>query len=81
MGNDALNNTLLAVSGHFVSQSCQGEKCFCGDKATHKLGEEIMHDDPIPYRHNLTAYVCCRHFQMVLGQAACATAKGEERKE
>lgn len=28
-----------------------------------------MHDDPLPRRHNLTAYVCCRHFTEVLGPA------------
>jgi len=53
---------------HFISESCEGELCrICHEPATHKLGEEIMHDDPNPNRHNLTAYVCCKHWKMVLG--------------
>lgn len=47
---------------HFVSKSCEGERCICGKPATHKVGEEIPHDDPFQARHNLTQYVCCRHF-------------------
>lgn len=60
---------------HFVSGSCRGEKCgMCyrhgGDSpATHKVGEEIMHDDPNPIRHNFTQYVCCDHFEQILGLA------------
>lgn len=57
--------------GHFVSESCRGELCAgCWHEkrpATHKLGEEILHDDPNPVRHNLTAYVCCTHFRLVVG--------------
>jgi hypothetical protein len=34
----------------------------CEQDATHKVGEELALDDPNPYRHNLTAYVCCRCF-------------------
>ncbi len=53
---------------HFVSASCDGERCrVCGKPATHKLGEEILHDDPNPARHNLTAYVCCQHFREIVG--------------
>lgn len=56
---------------HFVSASCGGERCqICGDAATHKVGEEILHDDPMPIRHNLTAYVCCDCFQMIFGPMA-----------
>lgn len=55
---------------HHVSASCEGEFCtVCRDPATHKLGEEIMHDDPLQNRHNLTAYVCCQCFSRVLGPA------------
>jgi hypothetical protein len=55
---------------HHVSASCGGEVCsICGDPATHKVGEEIMHDDPCPNRHNYTAYVCCSCFRMILGPA------------
>lgn len=56
---------------HFISESCRGERCsVCGDSATHKVGEEIPHDDPLPIRHNLTAYICCYHFGLVLGPVA-----------
>ena len=94
---------------HFVSASCGGEFCsICRKPATHKVGEEIMHDEPCMYcgeryvsreidpvraeaavkkcpsffhlggphaqRHNLTAYVCCEHFTMILGRATgCPT--------
>ena len=61
---------------HFVSASCNGEKCnICGEVATHKVGEEIPHDDPDPNRHNLTAYVCCACFVMIVGQAAACLQK------
>jgi hypothetical protein len=62
---------------HFISMTCQGETCgMCHDldqmavPATHKVGEEIPHDDPFQARHNLTCYVCCRHFVWVVGKAA-----------
>jgi len=55
---------------HFVSASCLGEYCsICKIPATHKVGEEIMSDDPNPVRHNLTAYVCCEHFRLIMGLA------------
>lgn len=55
---------------HFISRSSVGEVCrICRDPATHKLGEEIPHDDPWRDRHNATAYVCCPCFVMVLGPA------------
>lgn len=124
---------------HFVSASCEGNLCsVCKAPATHKLGEEVPHDEPRPPcpecrlnwldlaatvcehpwrrpcthcgyahpytdddddretcptcegelypvsvrncrnlhhtiigfpRHNLTAYVCCSHFTMILGSA------------
>jgi hypothetical protein len=38
-----------------------------GIPATHKVGEEIMPDDPFYIRHNLTQYVCCEHFQKIMG--------------
>jgi len=55
---------------HFVSASCKGEKCnICKSPATHKVGEEILSDDPNPVRHNLTAYVCCKCFRLIMGSA------------
>ena len=67
------------MSNHFVSESCEWELCGytfsasgvrCLAPATHKVGEEIMHDDPNPHRHNLTQYVCCEHFRAIVGPAA-----------
>lgn len=56
---------------HFISASCAGEFCkICSLPATHKLGEEILPDDPHPERHNLIAYVCCSHYTMVMGPVA-----------
>lgn len=62
---------------HFVSKSCEGELCgMCyrerkpARAATHKIGEEIPHDDPVQgLRHNYTQYVCCMHFKIVMGHA------------
>lgn len=56
---------------HFVSASCEGEYCSLCEgivPATHKVGEEIMSDDPNSYRHNYTAYVCCKHFKAIFGR-------------
>lgn len=56
------------MTDHPVSKACIGEKCnICGDDATHKVGEEILFDDPQPVRHNYTAYVCCDCFLMIFG--------------
>lgn len=62
------------IPGHFVSESCHGEDCgMCwrehrSVRATHKVGEEILHDDSAPIRHNYTQYVCCMHFAMIFGE-------------
>ena len=61
------------MDNHFVSQSCIGEDCgMCRrenliTQATHKLGEEIPDDYRGLPRHNLTQYVCCRHFALIVG--------------
>lgn len=66
-------------SKHFVSASCNGERCrICKLPATHKLGEEIPHDDPLPARHNLTAYICCAHFIEIVGFVHTGPCRGEE---
>lgn len=38
----------------------------CDHAATHKVGEEIAHDDPNQIRHNLTAYICCDCFGKIV---------------
>lgn len=61
--------------GHFVSESA-GDPCRCGARSTHKVGEEVPHDEPVagPFgpgsdRHNFTAYVCCACFRAIMGPA------------
>ncbi len=57
----------------FVSRSCNGERCSfegCSEPAEHKVEETIFHDDPIPNRHELTAYICHAHFRQIMGPAA-----------
>jgi hypothetical protein len=49
------------------SKACIGEKCWCGEPAAKKVGEEILFDDPNPARHNLTAYVCAAHYAQMMG--------------
>jgi hypothetical protein len=48
-------------------KACIGEKCWCGAPAAKKVGEEILFDDPCPERHNLTSYVCARHYAQLMG--------------
>lgn len=56
------------IEPHFISKTCIGEICkVCKKNATNKLGEEIPFDDPNKMRHNLTAYVCREHFEMIVG--------------
>lgn len=59
----------------FVSVSCNGEKCFCGAEAKHKVEETIFHDDPYPKRHPYTAYICHEHFRMIMGPAVDYTGE------
>lgn len=54
----------------FVSKACEGERCFCGKAAEHKVEEAILPGDPYPFRHPLTSYVCNRHFCEIMGPAA-----------
>ena len=69
---------------HFVSRSCVGEYCWpCRyegkqEVATHKLGEEIPDDAPpeIAMSHNLTQYVCCKHFGQIVGDQSAITWRG-----
>ena len=59
----------MSVRGPFISASCVGERCFvCKEQATHKIEESIFGDEPKWWaRHPYTSYLCCKHFQMVLG--------------
>jgi hypothetical protein len=68
---------------HFVSKSCSGETCsICDAPSTHKVGEHIFSDDPIPGRHNLTAYVCCEHFRLIFGAAVpCDTLRSKSKTQ
>lgn len=77
------NIAAILENPHFVSGSCQGVRCACGQDATHKVGEEIAHDDPSQgYRHNLTAYVCCQCFVNIVGDVAttCGVKRAELRR-
>ncbi len=72
------------MSQPFVSASCGGEYCFCGQPAEHKVEEAIFWDDPtgsnkitvggteieVSGRHPLTRYICHKHFVMIMGPAA-----------
>lgn len=66
-----------------VSACCEGERCWCGAPAEHKVEETIFPDDwslsdefaktqPLMMRgrHPLTAYVCHPHFRQMMGPAA-----------
>lgn len=55
----------------YVAGCCKGEKCrVCKKDATHKVEETIFDDDINTFRHRLTAYLCCEHFQLIFGDAA-----------
>jgi len=70
---------------HFVSTSCRGVNChICHDKgleapSSHKVGEEIAHDEPGLPRHNLTAYVCCACFRSIMGNAVPCPSPEEKK--
>jgi hypothetical protein len=63
----------MTTESMFVSASCKGEHCsICGQPATRKVAEEFCHDDPTrEYRHEMTAYVCADHFEMIMNRGAC----------
>jgi hypothetical protein len=54
----------------FVSECCEGERCYCGAPAEHKVEEVIFDDDPIQPRHPLTSYICHAHFREIMGRMA-----------
>lgn len=58
-------------SRHYIAGSTIGEYCYCGENATHKVGEEMSQSDPLwGQRHNFTQYVCCQCFVNIVGNAA-----------
>jgi hypothetical protein len=74
-----IENLKKENSKFYVGGSCIGKICLidnCGKDATHKVGEEIFDDEPHKIRHELTNYVCCGHYQMILGEAAEQQCKG-----
>lgn len=54
----------------FVSVCCEGERCYCGKPAEHKVEEAIFPDDPHQQRHPFAAYICHEHFVQIMGPAA-----------
>ena len=55
---------------HYISEYNKGTCSLCGDKSTHKIGEEIPEDDPAQQqRHNFTNWVCCDCFRNIMGPA------------
>jgi hypothetical protein len=63
---------------YFVSESCHGEHCYCGQPAEHKVEETIFHDDPHQIRHPLTRYICHAHFREIMGPAADHIEESEQ---
>jgi hypothetical protein len=73
----------------FPSACCEGERCFCGRPASHKVEETIFDDDwsraddgpngaqprGMRGRHPFTAYVCQDHFAMIMGPVAARAFK------
>jgi len=65
----AASPAVPAPEGVFVSETCEGELCWCGKPAVRKVGEEFADDEPNPNRHNLTRYICAHHFAELMGPA------------
>ena len=69
-------------AAHRVSITGQGEHCgMCLREgttvvATHKVGEEIPDDLAPVAGHNLTQYVCCRHFARIMGFVSASLFRG-----
>ena len=52
----------------FIPLACGGERCrICGKDAQRKVEEHIFDDDPMPYRHPFTTYMCLEHFNEIMG--------------
>lgn len=57
---------LVSVNGHYTPHSAAGEKCKCGESATHKV-EEVS---DLLNRHPFTMYLCCKCFGELMGLLA-----------
>lgn len=57
---------ILDKDDEFVSGCCEGEHCYCGMPATRKVEEVVFHDDPYPFRHPKTTYLCQEHFDIIM---------------
>lgn len=75
---------------HLSAPQTVGEICqVCGADASHKVSEEVLMSDgdekelgyyvrtaqSKPWTHNLTAYLCCKHFGEVMGRLAQSRCK------
>lgn len=78
---------------HFVSAACKGERCRCNAEATHKVAEEVPHDEPVRVdkvgadiyishvRMGMSAYVCCAHFKEIFAVTICPSPLPPEPEE
>ena len=55
------------MAEEFISGCCRGEFCRCGEPAVRKVEEVIFDDDPEQIRHPYVAYVCIKHFNLIMG--------------
>lgn len=52
----------------FTPACAGGERCrVCQQPAQRKVAEVVFDDDPMPVRHEYTAYVCLKHFNEIMG--------------
>jgi excisionase family DNA binding protein len=65
--------TLVDPFRHAPTPSAKGVRCYCGNAAAHKVGEE----PPDVVRHNFTTYVCCECFGRLMGALAQKWCRGE----
>lgn len=61
----------VVLNTYHVSLYCKGHVCsVCGKEATHNLTTTKMEDDPLQTTTQLSAYVCCEHYSMIMGKAS-----------
>lgn len=75
-----------------IPMTCYGVKCMiedCKDLASHKIGEENIWDknreeveyDKFEASHNLTTYLCDKHFDQIMSRDESYSDKDERFKE